>query len=294
MGIAKRNHDPTSQRMISLLTDFGLTDPFVAEMKAVIFSICPKTTIVDISHLVEKFNIRMGSFLLAGAAPYFPAGTIHVAVVDPGVGSERRAIVVETHRSLYVGPDNGLLITAAETDGIRRVYELTNRAIMRGEVSATFHGRDVFAPAAAHLASGLSPRESGSEIADYVRPSYAQTSFHGDAVTCEVFYMDGFGNIVTSLRGTQLVKLNLKDGQRVRMSVGGRRFPIRFVRTYADLGENEFGLLVGSHGFVEIACREKSASKRVRARIGMDVEFSGGSAYRSPLTRVSARRRKYP
>lgn len=141
--------------IISLLTDFGLLDPFVGEMKAVILSICPDARIIDITHQVQKFDVRLGSFLLAGAAPYFPAGTVHVGVVDPGVGSSRRAIVVETARAVYVGPDNGLLVPAAQREGILHVYELTNRSLMREEVSATFHGRDVFAPAAAHLALSL-------------------------------------------------------------------------------------------------------------------------------------------
>ena len=134
--------------LISLLTDFGLLDSFVGEMKGVILSICPDARIVDITHQVEKFDVRMGAFLLAGAASYFPAGTVHVAVVDPGVGSKRRPIVVETARAVYVGPDNGLLVPAAQREGIHHVYELTTRSFMREKVSATFHGRDVFAPAA--------------------------------------------------------------------------------------------------------------------------------------------------
>jgi S-adenosylmethionine hydrolase len=147
--------------LISLLTDFGSLDPFVGEMKAVILSICPETRIIDLTHQVQKFDVRLGSFLLAGAAPYFPSGTIHVGVVDPGVGSSRRAIVVQSRRVVYVGPDNGLLVPAAQREGILHVYELTNRSFMRNEISATFHGRDVFAPAAAHLACGKMPRECG-------------------------------------------------------------------------------------------------------------------------------------
>lgn len=261
--------------LVSLLTDFGLMDSYVSEMKAVILSICPAVRIVDISHVVEKFNIRTGAFLLASATASFPAGTVHVAVVDPGVGSARRPIVVETERSLYVGPDNGLLVPAAQAESILHVYEVTNRSMMRDEVSATFHGRDIFAPVAAHLACGAPAKECGVEIMDYMKPSYAEPRFAGKTILCEVFHIDGFGNIVTNLRSTQFSEFNLKAREKLGISLGKNRLSVRHVNTYSDLRENEFGLLVGSHGFLEIACREKSAAKRVGARTGMAVRFSG-------------------
>ena len=136
----------SAQPLVSLLTDFGLVDPFVAEMKVAILSICPRARIVDVSHGVAEFDIKMGAFLLAEAVRSFPPGTVHVAVVDPGVGSSRRGIVVKTKRSTYVGPDNGLLIPSATMEGIVDVFEISNRSMMRCEVSSTFHGRDVFAP----------------------------------------------------------------------------------------------------------------------------------------------------
>jgi S-adenosylmethionine hydrolase len=256
--------------LISLLTDFGLLDSFVGEMKAVILSICPDARIVDITHQVEKFDVRMGAFLLAGAASCFPAGTVHVAVVDPGVGSKRRPIVVETARAVYVGPDNGLLVPAAQREGILHVYELTTRSFMREEVSATFHGRDVFAPAAAHLASGKRPSECGPEITDYAQPSYTRARFDGKRITCEIFHIDGFGNIVTNA-SNEIEKLGLAFGDKVSLTLEKRRFQARFVRTYSDLDGKELGVLVGSHGFVEVACREASAADRLRVRIGSAV-----------------------
>jgi S-adenosylmethionine hydrolase len=260
--------------LISLLTDFGSLDPFVGEMKAVILSICPETRIIDLTHQVQKFNVRLGSFLLAGAASYFPSGTIHVGVVDPGVGSSRRAIVVQSRRTVYVGPDNGLLIPAAQSEGILHVYELTNRSFMRNEISATFHGRDVFAPAAAHLACGKMPRECGLEIFDYIRPSYSQPTFYGKTITCEVFHIDGFGNIVTNL-SNHIERLQLEFGDKVSLTFKKKRVSARFVRTYSDLSREEFGILFGSHGFLEIACREASAASRVRVRIGSVVHVGG-------------------
>lgn len=145
-------------RIVTLTSDFGLKDPYAAEMKAAILSICPSAVTVDVTHLVDKFNVRAGAFMLASAAPYFPAGTIHVAVVDPGVGTQRRPIMIETEHSFFVGPDNGLLILAAEAQGIKRMWHIESRRFMLPHVSSTFHGRDIFAPAAAYLANGDAQR----------------------------------------------------------------------------------------------------------------------------------------
>jgi len=254
-------------RILSLLTDFGVKDPFVAEMKAVIFSICPASpTIIDITHEVERFNVRTGAFILAGAAPHFPEGTIHVAVVDPGVGSERRAVLVEAKHSLYVGPDNGLLIPAASREGILRVYELTNRSLMSANISSTFHGRDIFAPIAAHIATGLKPDKVGEEITNYVRLSFPEPSFNQRGIRCEVLHVDSFGNIITNIRAEQIEKVESSDKKKLR--IRGKRFPLRLVRTFSDLRGNEFGLLPGSQGFFEIACREEPAAIRLRVRSG--------------------------
>ena len=159
--------------MITLTSDFGLKDPYVAEMKGVILTINPKATLIDITHEVEKFNIRMAAFMLASAAPYFPQGTVHLAVVDPGVGTQRRAILIQTKKSFFVGPDNGILILAAQNQGIEHVYQLTNPTFMLPKISSTFHGRDIFAPAAAHLDKGVQPSEFGPEIKDPINPEFA-------------------------------------------------------------------------------------------------------------------------
>jgi S-adenosylmethionine hydrolase len=259
--------------VISFLTDFGLMDPYVSEMKAVILSICPRAKIVDITHLVEKFNIRMGAYLLAAAATSFPTATVHVAVVDPGVGSSRRPLVIQTEHSLLVGPDNGLLVPAAQAEGILHVYHVTNRSIMNIPVSGTFHGRDIFAPVAAHLACGVTAKECGVEITNFLKPSYAEPKFNGKRVFCEVFHIDGFGNIITSARAIQ-AWFNLEPDQKLKIALGKRQFSARYVNTYSDLKKDEYGLLLGSQGFLEIACKQRSAAKRVRARTGMAVQFS--------------------
>ena len=164
-------------------------------MKGVILTINPNANIIDITHGVEKFNIRMGAFMLASAAPYFPKGTVHLAVVDPGVGTERRAILVQTKQGFFVGPDNGILILAAQNQGIEHTYELTNPKFMLPKVSSTFHGRDVFAPAAAHLDIGVKPSEFGPEIRDAVIPQFASVNRKNGSLIGEILHVDSFGNI---------------------------------------------------------------------------------------------------
>jgi S-adenosylmethionine hydrolase len=278
--------------IISLLTDFGSVDSYVSEMKAVILSICPSAKIIDISHQVEKFNIRMGSFLLASASPAFPVDTVHVAVVDPGVGSARRPIAVQTVRSVYVGPDNGLLIPAAQEEKILHVYEIQNRSLMRDETSGTFHGRDIFAPVAAHLACGSLPSETGTEISDYVIGYFTQAKTDEQGLACEVFHIDVFGNVITNARRTQLTQLKIEPGEKVRMLLGRKRVSVRYVKTYSDLQKKEYGLLLGSHGFLEIACREGSAANRIGARTGAYVRFSSASGHRSVLAHGDVHRQK--
>jgi S-adenosyl-L-methionine hydrolase (adenosine-forming) len=252
--------------LISILTDFGTEDPFVGEMKAVIFSICPDATLVDITHHVERFNIQMGAFLLASSTPYFPAGTVHLAVVDPGVGGGRRPIAIETSRSFYVGPDNGLLIPAAKSEGIQRVYHLTNASLMLDKVSSTFHGRDIFAPVAAHLACGTPPKEVGDEVTDFVQLSYGEAQFTEHGATCKVIHIDHFGNVITSLSEEQLEKL--KPSGTFTVTLRRKRFSAKLVKSFSAIEEKQFGLIIGSHGFLEIATRENSASKRLKTKTG--------------------------
>ena len=261
-------------RIISLLTDFGLKDVYVAEMKATILQIYPEALIVDVSHMVEKFNIRMGAFLLACAAPYFPKATVHVAVVDPGVGTERRAIVVETNRSWFVGPDNGLLILAAEKEEIKRVYEIKNKAYIRSEVSHTFHGRDIFAPAAAHLARGVAASEFGPEINDYVVPEYAKVEFEDDNVKGVILYVDGFGNLVTNISTEELKRLRLSKGHLVNVRIGNKIVRLKLCSAYGEVSKGEALALIGSHGFLEFSVNLGNAAKSFKAKAGTRIEVS--------------------
>ncbi|RJS84749.1 hypothetical protein CW706_03305 [Candidatus Bathyarchaeota archaeon] len=257
--------------IITLLSDFGLKDPYVAEMKAVILSICREALIIDISHEVEKFNVRMGAFLLAQAAPYFPKGTIHVAVVDPGVGTSRRAIITETKRSLYVGPDNGLLMLAAENDGIRHIYEISNPKYMLRRASRTFHGRDIFSPAAAYLATGVAPYIFGPEIHDPVKPSFSSPRVHDGVIFGEIIHVDGFGNLITNISEELLESAGISEGVSLSVQLGEKHLKIGLASSYGDVEVNTPLAIIGGTGFLEISVNRGNASGILGARVGFPV-----------------------
>ncbi len=259
-------------KIITLTTDFGLQDPYVAEMKAIILGICPKATIVDISHEVEKFDIRMGAYILASASSYFPGNTVHVAVVDPDVGTARRCLIVKTKRSFFVGPDNGLLILAAEREGIVGVYEIASSKYMLSRVSSTFHGRDVFAPAAAHLCEGVNPVDFGAKIKDFVKPKFAKVKFSKSKIAGVVLHVDRFGNIITNIMEEALSCLKTKNLARV--NINQREVQLKLGKSYAEAKLNESLVLVGSQGYIEIAKYKGNASEEFKAKPGNRITLS--------------------
>ncbi len=254
--------------ILTLLSDFGLKDPYVAEMKAVILSICPQAHIVDISHEIEKFNIRMGAFVLASAAPYFPKKTIHVAVVDPGVGTKRRAILIETKHAFYVGPDNGLLMLSAQRQGIRHVYHVTNKEHMLPQISRTFHGRDIFAPTAAHLAKGQIPSECGPEINDYVVPKFAKPSLSKNMVLGEILHIDDFGNIITNVSLNELERTGITEGNLFNLKLKVDMVKLKLCTAYGEADAKQPLAIIGSHDFLEISINQGNASKTFDIKIG--------------------------
>jgi len=254
--------------IISLLSDFGHKDPYVAEMKAVILSIAPQARIVDITHEIEKFNIRMGAYVLASAAPYFPPNTIHVAVVDPGVGTKRRSIIAETRRSLYVGPDNGLLMLAAHKEHITNVYQIDNPKYMLSKVSKTFHGRDIFAPAAAHLAQGNKPSDFGPAIQDYILPEFAKPHARNGELLGEVLHIDDFGNIISNITLEDLEKMEFHEGTSFLVRLGGKTLNIRFCSAYGEVPAGTPLALIGSSNFLEVADNQGNASRIFKAKVG--------------------------
>ncbi len=265
-------------KVVALLTDFGTRDPYVAEMKAVILTRCPQVRIVDISHEIRKFDIREGAFTLASAAPYFPEGTVHIAVVDPGVGTKRRPIVVETSKSIYVGPDNGVVMLAASKDEVRRVVVIERPSYMLSAVSRTFHGRDVFAPAAASLANGCAASSFGREIRDYVVPSFVEPTVKAGAVLGEILHVDSFGNIISSVP-VELLKEELAvcEGGEVEIAVGENILGLRLCSAYGDVPVGEPLAITGSHSLLEISVNQRSAAARFKVKVGDEVSVRRGS-----------------
>ena len=270
--------DEATVSIITLLSDFGLKDPYVAEMKAVILSIHPQARIVDITHEVEKFNIRMGAFVLASATQYFPPSTIHVAVVDPGVGTKRRPIIVETKRSYYVGPDNGLLMLAAQKEGVGHVYHVNNPQYMLPRVSRTFHGRDIFAPVAAHLARGRSPSEFGPEIQDYALPEFAKPHVGEGELLGEVLHIDGFDNIVSNISAEDLEKMGICEGCSLRVKLDGKTLTLKLCSAYGEVPAKTPLAIIGSSDFLEVSVNQGSASRTFKAKIGDPLRVSLASS----------------
>ncbi len=256
---------------MTLTTDFGLTDPYVAEMKGTILGICPNAQIVDVTHNVEKFSIRMGAYMLASAAPYFPQGTVHVAVVDPSVGTQRRPIIVQTERSVFVGPDNGVLLLAAEAQGIKRMYKIESRKFMLPHVSSTFHGRDVFAPVAAHIANGVALEEFGPEVTDVIEPSFAKVTRNKDDLVGEVLHVDGFGNIITNIRTKDLEHIKERTMQ---AELPNAKLHLKLAKTYAEAKPKEPLALIGSHNYLEIALNQGSAAATFQTKVGDKISIS--------------------
>ncbi len=254
--------------VISLLSDFGHKDPYVAEMKAVILSINNQARFIDITHDIEKFNIRMGAYVLASAAHYFPRNAVHVAVVDPGVGTKRRPIIAETRHSVYVGPDNGLLPLAAQKEKIINIYTLDNSEYMLSKVSKTFHGRDIFAPAAAHLTRGVKPSDFGSVIYDYVFPEFAKPQMKQGKVVGEILSIDRFGNIISNISIEELERLRFHEGDFIDVTIGNKSSNLLFCSTYGEVPTGTPLTLVGGGNFLEVAVNQGSASKFFEVKVG--------------------------
>lgn len=258
-------------KIVTLTTDFGLKDPYVAAMKAAILGISPGVVIVDITHDVEKFNVREGAFVLGSATPYFPEGTVHVAVVDPGVGTQRRPIAIETKHSFFLGPDNGLLILPAEAQGIKHICELTSRRFMLSHVSSTFHGRDIFAPAAAHLVNGTALEEFGPQLTNVVRPEFTKVVRSKNFLTGEILHVDNFGNIITNIHARDIAEF--REGM-LLVEFPNHKVQVKVSHAYADSKLQEPLALVGSHNYLEIALNQGSAAAKFGSKAGDKITLS--------------------
>ncbi|MCS7287028.1 MAG: SAM-dependent chlorinase/fluorinase [Anaerolineae bacterium] len=254
--------------VITLLTDFGLSDNFVGVMKGVILSINPTVTIVDITHEVPPQDILTAAFLLDASWPYFPPGSIHVAVVDPGVGTARRAIAVETTRAIFLAPDNGLLTPILKRGQVRRVISLNNPRYWLPQVSYTFHGRDIFAPTAAHISLGVPLEEIGIAIEDPILMDWPCPSKLPDGtIVGHILHIDRFGNLITNLKAE-----DLKEGVVIRVA----DYQIQGLKkTFADVAIGEPVAYIGSTGYLEIAIRQGNAARTFNLRRGDKIYVEG-------------------
>ena len=258
-------------KIITLLTDFGYKDHYVAAMKGVILSICPDALIVDVTHGIRKFDVRSAAYVLRGAARYFPPGSIHVVVVDPGVGTERRGIVVKTKNYLFVGPDNGVIALAALKDGVEEIRVIENRELMLSEVTPTFHGRDVFAPVAAHLAKGLPLEKVGRKAEEFIVPEYARPRVRNGLIECEVIYVDDFGNAALNVDRELLEKLGINYGDEADVLIASRKLHLKLLPSYGYVDEGEPLLVINSEGFLEISVNRGSAASILGIKPGTKV-----------------------
>jgi len=258
---------PLPYPFITLLTDFGTHDAFVGIMKGVIFGIAPEARLIDLSHHVPPQDILTGALQLRSAAPFFPHGTIHVAVVDPGVGSQRRAVVVQTHDAFFVGPDNGLLSLAAPSESIVRIVHLTNSQYFLPRRSHTFHGRDVFASVAAHLSRGVPPEDLGPGIDALEQLTLPVVERTDSQLTGKVIAIDHFGNLITNITEADLLPFSRET---LCVSIGWTQI-LGVIPTYAMVPAGSFAALVNSWGMLEIAVRNGSAAQRLDISTGTTV-----------------------
>jgi S-adenosylmethionine hydrolase len=249
------------------MTDFGSKDHYAGVMKGVILGINPNARIVDVTHEIEKFNIFEAAFKLISYYTYFPRGTVHVVVVDPGVGGQRRPIAAEAGGYFFVGPDNGVFSPVIDSADNPRVVEITNTAYMLGNVSGTFHGRDIFAPAAAHLSSGAGIYDLGTDAPRTVSLDIPEPSVKGNEISGVVLYVDSFGNLITNIPA-EIVR----PGSTV---YAGRHRIDRISGSYGEAGKGELLAIIGSAGLLEISVNQGSAkellgTKRVSVRVVTD------------------------
>ena len=259
---AAANSRPT----IVFMTDFGVRDDSVAICKGVMYSIVPELRIVDLTHQVTPFSIADGARFLYGATPYFPPGTVFVVVIDPTVGSARKAIVVKSKRGqLFVLPDNGLMTLVQDRDGVEAAHEITNPAWMIGSaLSSTFHGRDIFSPAGAHLAHGDDWTQVGPEldVVKLVRLNIAPPKLDSHGLSGQVIATDGpFGNLVTNVTAADFLNLGYVRGQMVPISIGDKKMEMPFVRTFSDVPLKQPLLYIDSRGRLGIAVNQDSFTK---------------------------------
>ena len=255
--------------IITLTTDFGLVDPFVAIMKGVILGIAPNAQLVDVTHEIGSYDIVEAALLLDSSYRYFPEGTIHVIVVDPGVGSERRPMAAAANGHIFVAPDNGVLSLVLKGNATApQVYHITNESLFRNPVSNTFHGRDIFAPVAAHLARKTPIEAVGPRIVDFVKKPLPKPRPRGGRLVGVVLRIDKFGNVITNLR-----RENLPSDFSIK--VAGLSIT-RLCSSFSEAESGEFFAIEGSSVFIELALNQGSAAEKLNVGRGEEIELETG------------------
>jgi S-adenosylmethionine hydrolase len=264
----------SESRIVTLTTDFGLSDPFVGIMHGVVLNVHPETTIVDISHAVPSYDVLDGAWTIAQAYRLFPPRTVHVVVVDPGVGSTRRPLIVETDDYVLVAPDNGVLSLVEAREPKFSVRYITAERYFLQPVSQTFHGRDIFAPVAGWLSKGVAPAEFGPEVTDHVRLALpAVERIGGNRLRGAVLKVDKFGNLITNISERDAPALFAASPLPFILLIAGQAIT-RLCRSYAEGGEDELFTIVGSSGYLEIAARQASAAEKLGMGVGTPVEIA--------------------
>ncbi len=256
-----------SNGILVLMTDWGTRDFFVGAVKGVAYSIFPEVTLVDITHDIEPYNLIEGANTLLLAAREYPAGTTFVAVVDPGVGTERRPLAMETSCGrFFIAPDNGLLTLVGNEFGIEAVYHIENEEYMRpGEISYTFHGRDIFIPTGANIAAGRPISGVGPQITDYEVMDFDPPSLDDEVLQGQVVHINVYGNMQTNITRDTLDKMELSWGDRVQITIGDKTEEAKFVYTYGDVPQGDNLIYVSSTDFVSIAVNMGNAAQRFEA-----------------------------
>jgi S-adenosylmethionine hydrolase len=261
---------------VTFLSDFGYQDDFVGTCHGVIKRIAPEAQIIDMTHGIPRQQVLQGALVLANTLRYMPVG-VHLAVIDPGVGSARRSLALRDEDGrLFVGPDNGLLIPAAERAGIAAAHELANPEYALESISRTFHGRDLFAPAAAHLARGVSIEELGPPIdpGALVRLDLPQPEVGPNRIAATVLYVDSFGNIALNLTREHVAEVGIVPGTRVELELGGERFYAVAARTFADARPSDIMLYEDSYRNMSVAIPDGNAAEMLHARVGQSIRIN--------------------
>lgn len=266
----------TESRVVTFTTDFGLQDAFVGIMHGVVANVAPEARVIDVCHAIPSYDVLEGAWTIAQAYRFFPARTVHVVVVDPGVGSSRRPILAETDEYIFVAPDNGVLSLVEAREPGFAVREITAERFFRQPVSQTFHGRDIFAPVAGWLAKGVAPADFGPEITDYVRLQVPQVERTSDGLRGTVLKIDKFGNLITNVAEPDL-RLVLTHEASVEIAIGTRVIQ-GVCHSYSEGRDGELFGIIGSSGYLEIAARQDSAAKLSGVGVGEAVKVTLSAA----------------